>query len=91
MRIEQLHIASFILLAQPHALDALRLSLQAFPEVDIVASDASGKLVFLIEARDERRITDIVDALREQPAVLSVSMVEHHADSTDAMLEELDS
>jgi len=63
--------------------------LEVFPEVEVVTSDLGGKVVFLIEASTQRRIAEIADALRDLPAVLSVCMVEHHVDTADAMLEEL--
>jgi len=89
--VAHLHIASFILLTKPDALVDVMRSLSLFPEVEVVTSDVSGKVVFLVEAAHERRIMDIVDALRELPVVLSVSMVEHHVDELSAMVEEMNS
>jgi periplasmic nitrate reductase NapD len=84
----QIHIASFVLHARPDATAAIAKQLHAFSEVEIV-SVCGGKVVFLIEAAHERRIVEIVDTLRDVPAVLSAAMVEHHADSAEAMLQEV--
>ena len=88
-QVAHLHIASFILLTKPDALAQVIEHLTKSPEVEVVTSDVSGKIVFLVEAQHERRIMDIVDALRELSVVLSVSMVEHHVDELSAMLEEI--
>jgi nitrate reductase NapD len=88
-RAPHIHIASFVLHAQPDAVESLRNALGAFAEIEVVAHDPSGKLVFLIEADSERRVADVADALRLYPGVFAVSMVEHHVDAVAAMMEEV--
>ena len=85
----QIHIASFVLHAHPNEVATVSRQLSVFPEVEVVAADVSGKIVFLVEAPHERRVADIADALRELPGVHAVSMVEHHMDDAQSMLEEM--
>jgi periplasmic nitrate reductase NapD len=85
----QIHIASFILHAHPSHVESVSRQLSVFPEVDLVTVDVGGKIVFLTEASHERRIADIADAIRQLPNVHAVSMVEHHMDDAQAMLEEM--
>lgn len=84
----QIHIASFILHARPDDADSIARHMSVFSEVEIVAADR-GKIVFLVETPHERRIADIADALRELSGVHAVSMVEHHMDEAQSMLEEM--
>lgn len=85
----QIHIASFILHAHPNDVENVSRRLSMFSEVEVVTADVGGKIVFLTEASHERRIADIADAVRAFPNVYSVSMVEHHMDDAQAMLEEM--
>lgn len=86
-----IHIASFVLLTQPAATSAVCTQLAAISAIEIAASDAGGKVVILIEADHERRIAELADSIRCLDGVLSLSMVEHHADTPEAMAEEIGS
>jgi nitrate reductase NapD len=84
-----IHIASFILLTQPAATNAVCERIAALSAIEIVARDAGGKVVLLIEADHERRVADLADCIRDLDGVLSLSMVEHHVDTREAMSEEI--
>lgn len=85
----QIHIASFVALTARGGVARVLPSIENYSEIEVVTSDTDCKVVFLVEASHEKRIVEIVDAIRDLPSVLSVSMVEHHVDALDAMSEPL--
>lgn len=87
----QIHIASFVLLATVNTLPEILRHLSLLPSVEVVAQDANGRIVLLIEAEHERRIADYADVIRLLSGVLSLSMVEHHMDDALSMAEEIQS
>jgi nitrate reductase NapD len=87
----QVHIASFVLLANIDAMPAILRHLTLLPTVEVAAHAQNGKIVLLIEAEHERRIADLADAIRDLSGVLSLSMIEHHMDDALSMAEELQS
>ena len=78
--VEEIHVASLVVHARPERVEELEQAIAAFTGVEVAAADRSGKLVVTIEADNERSIRHRLDAISALPAVLSASIVAHHAE-----------
>jgi nitrate reductase NapAB chaperone NapD len=89
--LDEIHIASYVLRFNPGDESTLRAFISTVPQIEIVelseADNRSGKMIVLIETRNARSMMDTVDAVRDQPGVLSIFMVEQHIDTEQSMLE----
>jgi nitrate reductase NapD len=85
---DELHIASFIVLARPESLASVVDAVRAVPVAEIAACEG-GKLIVLVEASCNREVMAVVDCLRDLPGVLAVNLVYHHADARDLLSEEI--
>ncbi|HSA81280.1 MAG TPA: chaperone NapD [Geminicoccaceae bacterium] len=78
--IEEIHVASLVVHVRPERVAELEEAIAAFAGAEVAAADRSGKLVVTLEADDERRIADQLDAIGALPGVLSATLVAHHAE-----------
>lgn len=73
------HIASFALRCDPQHLGTLRPVLAALPGASIEAEDAAtGKVVMVMEAPDERVITSTLSRIQVLPGVAHAALVYQH-------------
>jgi nitrate reductase NapAB chaperone NapD len=70
------HIASVIVRARPELADAVAARISGMAGAEVHACEA-GKIVAVLEASCERALADQMEALRDQPDVLMVSLVFH--------------
>lgn len=70
------HIASVIVRARPELADAVAARVSHLPGAEVHANQ-DGKIIAVLEAASERVLADQMEALREQPDVLMVSLVFH--------------
>jgi nitrate reductase NapD len=70
------HIASVIVRARPELADAVAARVAHLPGAEVRANE-DGKIIAVLEAPSERVLADQMEALREQPDVLMVSLVFH--------------
>lgn len=71
------HIASLALQLVPEQLTATKEWLVEQEGVEIHAEDAHGKLVVVMETRDERAITQLLDAAADRPGIINAALVYH--------------
>jgi len=68
-------IASVLVQARPHRLDAVAQAIEALPRAQIYSRDARGKLVVVIEASDVGGVGTDLNAISQLPDVLSATLV----------------
>lgn len=85
----EVHIASFVLHSDPVFLSRVEQHLSAMSDVEIHASDASGKIVVTVEKKAEAGVVICLDEMRLLDGVHAVNLVYHHAESEHALSEEL--
>jgi len=83
-----LHIASLVLQHRPEAAAGIDAALVQLPGIELALREG-GRSVLLCETENEGALMDRIDALRALPGVLGVSLVHHHAEDKDTLLQEL--
>ena len=76
----QSHISSFVVRCLPDALERVISAAQALPGVEVHGSDASGKLVALLEHESEKALVTTIGVIEQLPGVINASMVYHHVE-----------
>ncbi|MDH4562358.1 chaperone NapD [Pseudomonas sp. BN411] len=74
---ESLHIASLIVHLHPRLLAAVKDNLRRIPDLELHQESPEGKLVVVLEARDESRILATLDSIQNLPGVLNAALVYH--------------
>jgi len=83
-----LHIASFVVQHRVDAAPALDAALAGDPRNEISAREGSRSVV-LCEGDSEREVVARMEALRDLDGVYSISLIYHHAEPSETLLEEL--
>lgn len=83
----ELHIASCVVRVRREAMAGAIAPIEAAAGGQIDASDASGKLVVVLEGPSTGSLLDRMDAIRKIPGVLSIEMVYQHAEEESVMKE----
>ncbi|PIQ37860.1 MAG: nitrate reductase formation protein NapD [Lysobacterales bacterium CG17_big_fil_post_rev_8_21_14_2_50_64_11] len=86
---EILHIASFIVRHREPGASALDDFLTGAPQMQCVAR-ADGRSIVLCEGESETELMQAIDALQALQGVLGVSLVYHHAEPRDELLQEIE-
>ena len=73
------HIASVIVRAHPASADAVAVRLSRLPAAEVHAVE-DGKIIVVLEAEGERELAELMEAMRNEPEVLMVSLVFHQED-----------
>ncbi|GHA19343.1 chaperone NapD [Oceanisphaera arctica] len=77
MSLNEVHISSLVVHAVPQHLNAIKRQIEAFDGAEIYGESAAGKLVVVIETRNQGYITDTIDAINQLDHVLSTALVFH--------------
>lgn len=83
-----LHIASFVIHHRPECATTLDVALAALPDTELALREG-GRSIVLCESADEGALLDRIESLNRIDGVIGVSLVHHHAESRDALLQEL--
>lgn len=87
---EEVHIAGMIVHADPAMVPSIRSQIALLPRAIVHAAGADGRLVVTLETDSTSRTLDYMDALRALPGVSNVALVYQHAESPEAMNEEIE-
>ena len=71
------HISSLIVLCRPAAFEAISTWLEENPQTELSGSDPSGKLVVVLETKNESGILEVIDQLQALEGVINASLVYH--------------
>ncbi|MCW2271357.1 assembly protein for periplasmic nitrate reductase [compost metagenome] len=74
---EMLHIASLVVLARPELLEAVKANLRLLEGLELHQQSAVGKLVVVLEARDETQILHCIEQINNLPGVLNAALIYH--------------
>lgn len=85
---ELLHVASFVVQHRPEQSAALDAAIAAAGRTELAARDGA-RSVILCEGDSEREVVARMEALRDVDGVMSISLIYHHAESVESMLEEI--
>ncbi|MEG0858117.1 MAG: chaperone NapD [Pseudomonas sp.] len=74
---ETLHIASLVVLARPELFDAVKANLRLLDGLELHQQSTAGKLVVVLEAKDENQILQRIDQINNLPGVLNAALIYH--------------
>ncbi|HSD36248.1 MAG TPA: chaperone NapD [Rhodocyclaceae bacterium] len=83
------HITSLVVHALPSALDAVSEGIRAIEGSQIHVVSPTGKMVVTLETLGNARMVECISAVQRLEGVLSAALVYQHADSVEAMNEEI--
>lgn len=83
----ELHIASCVAFAYPHATERVARAIAASGLAEVPRHDDRGRLVVLIEAGTAGRVIEVMDAIRALDGVLAVHLAYQHAESESDLQE----
>ncbi|WP_333903522.1 chaperone NapD [Achromobacter insolitus] len=86
----ELHIASMVVHAAPRRLPDVRQAILSISGAEIHGASDSGKLVVTLEAPSTDDMMVRISEIQRLDGVLASALVYQHADSLDAMNEEID-
>ncbi|WP_187265920.1 chaperone NapD [Alkalisalibacterium limincola] len=84
-----LHIASLLVHHRAEASTALDSLIDTLPVAELAMRDSTRSIV-LCEGQDESQITDCIDALGQVQGVIGVSLVHHHAEAAESLMEDVE-
>jgi periplasmic nitrate reductase NapD len=84
-----LHIASLLVHHRSEAAAGLDAVLDVSPVAELALREGTRSIV-LCEGREESQITDCIDALGQVEGVIGVSLVHHHAEAAESLMEEVE-
>lgn len=90
MKNEEEHIVSVIIHVRPDNLPTVILAMDGIEGVERVANDGLGKEVVLISASTAKKVMERIEEIQAYQGVLNVAMIAHHAETTDALDEEIE-
>lgn len=85
-----IHIAGVLVHCRPAALARVKRSVAALERAELFQSSDDGKLVVVVEAASSAGVVETIDAMRELPGVLNVSLVYQHAEPASSLEQEID-
>ncbi|MBM7457251.1 nitrate reductase NapD [Oceanisphaera litoralis] len=77
MSLNEVHISSLVVHAVPQQLATVKRQIASFDGAEIYGESEAGKLVVVIETRNQGYITDTIDAINQLEHVLSAVLVFH--------------
>ena len=83
------HISGLIVYTRPQALAAVRNAIERMGDCELVAEDAGGKLVLVLETRNTHLITDTIERLQSLDGVINTVMAYHHYEDEQNLNEEM--
>lgn len=86
----EIHIAGILIHARADHLDRTVAAIGAWPETDVRAVGAEGKLVVVSECGSADGTLELISRMRDLPGVLNVALVYQHAENAGALNEEID-
>lgn len=87
---EEVHIAGMIVHAALAMVPSVRAQIALVPCAVVHAAGSDGRLVVTLETDSTKKTLDYMDALRALPGVSHVALVYQHAESPEAMDEEIE-
>ena len=87
---DELHIASFVVHADPMHVAIVARHIEAVPGACVHAQTPAGKLIVTLEAETADGITRTLSEIQCARGVLSAALVYQYADSREVMMQEME-
>jgi nitrate reductase NapD len=81
-------ISSLVVQAKPELLAQVKNQLESLPETEVVGQSEQGKLVVLLDTRDNRRAADRITQIQNTPGVLSATLIYQYDDHHETQVED---
>ena len=81
---QEVHISSLVVHAKPEYLATVKNHIEQLPGAEIHGESDKGKLVVVLETRDQGYITDVIEKINNLEHVLSTALVYHHIENLDS-------
>lgn len=81
MSLNEVHISSLVVHVVPQYLTTIKQQIESFDGAEIYGESADGKLVVVIETKNQGYITDTIDAINQLEHVFSTALVFHQIES----------
>lgn len=81
MSLNEVHISSLVVHVVPQSLSAIKQQIESLDGAEIYGESAAGKLVVVIETKNQGYITDTIDAINQLEHVLSTALVFHQIEN----------
>jgi nitrate reductase NapD len=81
-------ISSLVVQAKPALLDQVRDELKSIPEAEVMGESEQGKLVVVLDTRDNRQAVDRITAIQNTAGVLSATLIYQYDDRFEPQVED---
>lgn len=78
------HISSLVVRAHPEALSSVIDGIDALDGSEVFRSDELGRIVVVLDTRDQAEIAEILRTIENLPGVLNASLIYHHVEEATA-------
>ena len=85
---DDLCISSLVVQAQPALLDQVRDAIEGIDEAEVMAHSEQGKLVVVLDTRDNRQAADTITAIQNTAGVLSATLIYQYDDRFEPQVED---
>ncbi len=80
---QEVHISSLVVHAKPEYLATVKNRIEQLPGAEIHGESDKGKLVVVLETRDQGYITDLIEKINDLDHVLNIALVYHQIEPLD--------
>ena len=85
---DDLCISSLVVQAQPALLNEVRDAIENFAEAEVMVQNEQGKLVVVLDTRDNRQAADTITAIQNTAGVLSATLIYQYDNRFEPQLED---
>ena len=86
--VDDLCISSLVVQAQPALLNEVRDAIENFAEAEVMVQNEQGKLVVVLDTRDNRQAADTITAIQNTAGVLSATLIYQYDNRFEPQLED---
>jgi nitrate reductase NapD len=86
---QEVHISSLVVHAKPEYLATVKHYIEQLPGAEIHGESDKGKLVVVLETRNQGYITDVIEKIGDLEHVLNIALVYHHIEHLDSLENEI--
>ncbi|WP_440876404.1 chaperone NapD [Thalassotalea sp. PLHSN55] len=74
---EEYHVASYVAHAMPDQIELIQHEINQLEGAEIHATSDIGKIVFTLEATNQKKIANLIDTIRHHKGLLNLAPVYH--------------
>jgi len=81
-------ISSLVVRTRPAMLASIRETIEAIPEAEVFAQDEIGKLVVVLDTKNNRQAADTISQIQNQTGILSANLIYQFDDQFGTQMED---